>query len=142
MSSPLFLREGEVVGDHAAHARPCPLCGSTPLDVFHFISECSDPTIDHWRRHLELACRDFLSSLISTMARERDRAGREPEHFLFRRIRRVTSTLDFNSTEGDFLLYRLLLAQPWPERVAGGGMRAVRLLGRAFDLPGVYHRFE
>jgi hypothetical protein len=26
--------------------------------------------------------------------------------------------------------------------VPGPGMRVVRLLGRVFDLPGVYHRFE
>jgi hypothetical protein len=52
--------------------------------------------------------------------------------------------LDFDTTQGDFVLYRFLVAQPWPERMAvpGPGMRAVRLFGRVFDLPGVYHRFE
>jgi hypothetical protein len=34
----------------------------------------------------------------------------------------------------------VLVAQPWPERLADPGMRAVRLLGRMFDLPGMYHR--
>ena len=100
-------------------------------------TECSDATIDHWRRSLEQECRAFVTSLIVIMAHERDRAGREPEHFLFRRIRRAISTVEFNSTEGDFLLHRLLLAQPWPERVAGVGMRATRLLGRALYLPPV-----
>jgi hypothetical protein len=40
------------------------------------------------------------------------------------------------------LLYRFLVAHPWCEDMAISHMRAVRLLGRVFDLPGVYHRFE
>ena len=50
--------------------------------------------------------------------------------------------VNFSSAQGDFLLYRSLVAHPWPERSALPHMRAVRLLGRIFDLPGVYHRFE
>ena len=39
MKSPLFRLKGEEVVDYAAHARPCPLCGSTPVDTFHLVAE-------------------------------------------------------------------------------------------------------
>ena len=77
---------------------------------------------------------------------ERDRAGRDvgTDQLLFSRADYAVRNLDFDTVQGDFVLYRFLVAQPWPERMAvpGPGMRAVRLLGRTFDLPGVYHRFE
>lgn len=39
-------------------------------------------------------------------------------------------------------MYRFLVVHPWTERMAQPHMLAARLLGRVFDLPGVYHRFE
>ncbi len=54
----------------------------------------------------------------------------------------VVGGAHFDSPEGDFIIYRLLVAQPWPERLVDPGMRTVQLLGRVFDLPGMYHRFE
>ena len=141
MSSPLFLVDGEAI-DYAAHARPCRLCGSTPVDAYHLISECNHASIDRWRQSTEAAARCLVTSLTTLMADERDRAGRRPEHLLFRRIRCAIKNLNFDSPEGDFVLYRLVVAQPWSERMACPGMRSVRLLGRAFDLAGVYHRFE
>ncbi len=47
--------------------------------------------------------------------------------FLLRRVRRAVGGAHFDSPEGDFIIYRLLVAQPWPERLAN---------------PGMYHRFE
>jgi hypothetical protein len=141
MTSPLFLLSN-TVADYAAHARPCPLCGVAPIDPFHLITECKHPMIRSWRRYFKADTRYFVASLTEVMARERERAGRPPEHWLFRRIRRAICNINFDTPEGDFILYRLLLAQTWPERLACPGMRAVRLMGRAFDLPGVYHRFE
>ena len=142
MRSPLFRLKGFEVVDYAAHASPCPLCGVTPVDTFHFVAECNHPSIDAWRYNFELDVRHFVVSLTQIMERERTRAGRPPDSWLFRRIRRAILNVDFNSHEGNFILYRLLVAQPWSERHSCPNMRAVRLLGRAFDLPGIYHRFE
>ena len=146
MQSPLFaLRvdtaEDSIV-DHSAGAQPCALCGATPLDPYHLIAECNHAAIDSWRQDAEIAAKHLLRDLTAIMATERDRAGRDPECALLRRVRRAAVQLDFDSPEGDFVLYRLLVAQPWSERMTCPGMRLVRLLGRAFDLPGVPHRFE
>ena len=141
MASPLFRLANESV-DYAAHARPCSLCGVAPVDFFHLVAECNHPSIDAWRYQLEVSSRRLVALITVIMARERDRAGRPQEDWLFRRIPRAILNVNFNTPEGDFILYRLLVAQPWPEHLACPGMRAVRLLGRAFDLPGVYHRFE
>jgi len=143
MSSPLFfIGDDDQVRDYAAHARPCGLCGSSPIDPYHLVVECNHVLIDSWREAAELAARDLVTALTVLMARERSRAGREPMDLLFRRIRRAAATLDFDSPEGDFILFRLVVGQPWSERMACPGMRLTRLLGRAFDLPGIYHRFE
>ena len=143
MQSPLFA--GFCAdGDFAANERPCPLCGISPVDVFHFATECNNHLIARWRQEVEHSARGLVADLTEVMACERDRAGRltGAEYFLLRRIRRAITCVAFDTPEGDFIIYRLLLAQPWAERVSSPGMRAVRLLGRAFDLPGVYHRFE
>jgi hypothetical protein len=68
----------------------------------------------------------------------------EPEDHLLARAARAARHADLNTAQGDFLMYRLLVAHSWPERMAlpHRDMRAVRLLGRVFDMPGVYHRFE
>ena len=146
MLSPLFASQVDTDGghptDHAASSHPCALCNVTPLDPYHLITECNHAIIDSWRQGAEAAAKKLLRDLTAVMASERDRAGRDPECALLRRVRRAAARLDFDSPEGDFVLYRLLVAQPWPERMACPGMRLVRLLGRAFDLPGVPHRFE
>jgi len=140
MSSRLF-RRGRL--DRTARATQCPLCrGTAPLDFYHLAVECVHPVIDEWRARCEEALRRFVPSLLRLLARERDRAGREPEDLLFDRARRAVRRADLNSHQGDFLIYRLLVAHPWPESTARPHMRVVRLMGRAFDLPGVYHRFE
>ena len=141
MSSPLFRADKDPI-DYAAHARPCRLCNACPVDAFHIISECNHPIIDDWRQVAERSARILVSTLTVIMEQERDRAGRAPQHDLFRRIRRAMNSLDFDTPEGDFILYRLLLAQPWSERMACPGMHVVRLMGRAFDLDGIYHRYE
>ena len=141
MSSPLFALDSEE-GSFAAHSTACRLCGASPVDTFHLVSECNNVTIDRWRKQTERDVRKFVVSLTDTMARVRDRAGREPEDELFHRICEAANRIDFDSPEGDFILYRLAVAQPWAERLACPNMLLVRLLGRAFDLPGVYHRFE
>jgi hypothetical protein len=74
MLSPLFAVPGEDVADYAAHARPCPLCGVAPVDTFHFVAECNHPVIDSWRAEFERSWRQFISSLVTTMEHERDRA--------------------------------------------------------------------
>ena len=88
----------------------------------------------------------MVTKLMGALLTERDRAGHDTdaEGRLFRRAVLAVRCVDFDSLQGYFLFFRFLVAQPWPERMAvpGTGMRAVRLLGRVFDLPGVYHRFE
>ena len=76
------------------------------------------------------------------MLAERDRAGRDTDGTLLDRAVAAIRGSDFDTEQGDFLLYRFLAAHPWSERVAAPGMRAARLLGRVFDLAGVPHRFE
>ena len=103
MQSPLFAQAGAVVLDHAAHAVPCPLCGVTPVDTFHFIAECNHPTIDAWRINFEHSCRVFVHDLSATMARERDRAGHlPPPGNLFAGVVHAIDNVDFDSP--DFLL--------------------------------------
>jgi hypothetical protein len=142
MSTPLFPVEGDSVIVFAAHSVACPLCGATPLDAYHLISECNHVIIDGWREKAESAARVLLVSLADVIERERERAGYERDSLLPDRVRRAITRLDFDSPEGDFLLYRLLVAHPWSERMACPGMPVVRLLGNAFDRPGVFHRFE
>ena len=86
----------------------------------------------------------MVTKLTGILLTERDRAGHDTgvDEILFDRAACAVRNLDFDTTQGDFILYRFLVAQPWPERMAVPGMRAVRLLGRVFDLPGVFHRFE
>ena len=146
MSSPLF-NLGQ--GAKSAHAVPCPLCPAdlpTVLDAYHLVAECMHPAIEAWRASCEGALRRVATKLLDVLLTERDRAGHDTEsdELLFARAARAVRNLDFDTTQGDFVLYRFLVAQPWPERMAvpGPGMRVVRLLGRVFDLPGVYHRFE
>ena len=76
------------------------------------------------------------------MLAERDRAGRVSDQRLFDCAIIAVRDAEFDSAQGDFLLYRFLVVHPWSERVAAPGMRAVRLLGRVFDASGVFHRFE
>lgn len=146
MCSPLF-DWGQA--NHGAHAVPCPLCPAsqpTVLDAYHLITECMHPAIEAWRKPCEAALRRLADKLSDVLLAERDRAGHDTseDELLFCRAARAVRNLDFDTTQGDFVLYRFLVAQPWPERMAvpGPGMRAVRLFGRVFDLPGVYHRFE
>jgi hypothetical protein len=141
MSSALFLLEVDVA-DYAAHARPCALCGVTPVDLFHFATECNHPRISAWRDSLEVSARGLIVTLTRVIGTQRESAGHTGHSFLLRRVRRAVGGAHFDSPEGDFIIYRLLVAQPWPERLADPGMRTVRLLGRVFDLPGMYHRFE
>ena len=146
MSTPLFCTldsdVSEDVIDHAAHAGTCPLCGSSPLDPFHLVAECNHVAIVSWRQLAVSDARSFVSSLTLIIARERENCGREPVDGLLHRIRCAAARLDFDSPEGDFVLFHLIAASPWSERVASPGMRLVRLLGRAFDLPGIFHRYE
>jgi len=129
--------------DHSARATQCPLCrGTAPLDFYHLAVECVHPVIDAWRARCEAAARRFLPTLLRLLARERDRAGCEPEDRLFDRACRAMRRLDLDSSQGDFIIYRFLIAHPWSETMARPHMRCVRLVGRIFDLPGVYHRFE
>ena len=129
--------------DHSARATQCPLCrGTAPLDFYHLAVECVHPVIDAWRARCEAAARRFLPTLLRLLARERDRAGCEPEDRLFDRACRAMRRLDLDSSQGDFIVYRFLIAHPWSETMARPHMRCVRLVGRIFDLPGVYHRFE
>ena len=142
MSSRLFNMAGPG-SQHAAHAVQCPLCHSTaPLDSYHLAVECVHPQINVWRRQCERSLPRFVAGLTVRLRSERERARCEPEDRLFARALRAVLRTDLNSAQGDFLLHRLLVAHPWPERMALPHMRAVRLLGRVFDLPGVYHRFE
>jgi hypothetical protein len=85
----------------------------------------------------------MVLKLTSVLAEERDRADR-PGLSIFDRAATAVQNTDFDSAQGDFLLFRCLVAHPWPERMAAQGMHSVRLpgLGRIFDLPGVYRRFE
>ena len=95
-----------------------------------------------WRQLAVSDARSFVSSLTLIIALERENCGREPVDGLLRRIRCAAARLDFDSPEGDFVLFHLIAAAPWSERVASPGMRLVRLLGLAFDLPGIFHRYE
>jgi hypothetical protein len=46
-SSARFLLEVDVA-DYATHVRPCALCEFTPVDLFHFATECNHPRISAW----------------------------------------------------------------------------------------------
>ena len=141
MSSPLFSL-GQAAG-HGAHAVHCHLCLShAPLDCYHLAVECTHPIIKVWRKRYESALRRLVAKLTVVIRSERERAGAEQEDRLFRRAARAARRVNLNTAQGDFLSFRLLLTHPWPERMAQPHMRAVRLIGRVFDLPGVYHRFE
>ena len=141
LSSPLF-KTGPV-DSYAAHATPCPVCpGPTVLDGFHLITECVHPVVKAWRGRCERSLCSMVDKLMSVMLDERDRAGRDTDATLLDRAVAAIRGSDFDTEQGDFLLYRFLAAHPWSERVAAPGMRAVRLLGRVFDLAGVPHRFE
>ena len=141
MRSPLFAF-GMEPADYAAHARPCTLCGVSPVDPFHLFVECNHRDIAEWRTDMVTSVREFIIHLTHIIYAERYRAGHRGHGFLLRRVRRVTAGMDFYSIEGHFIIYRMLLAHPWSERLASPGMRCVRLLGRVFDLPGIYHRYE
>ena len=143
MISPLFnLGAGRAI-DYAARAVECPLChGPAPLDCYHLVAECTHPALNGWRRRCEAALRRVIVRFLATLRSERQRAGREPDDRLFDNAERALRRVDFNSPQGDFLLYRFLVVHPWTERMAQPHMLAARLLGRVFDLPGVYHRFE
>ena len=121
----------------------CHLCLShAPLDCYHLAVECTHPVIKVWRKRYESALRRLVAKLTVVIRSERERAGAEQEDRLFSRAARAARRADLNTAQGDFLSFRLLVAHPWPERMAQPHMRAVRLLGRVFDLAGVYHRFE
>ena len=140
MKSPLFDLGQK---DHAASAVPCALCpGPTLLDAFHLMTECSHPQLESWRRNCIQSLRGLVLKLTDVMLAERDRAGRISDELLFDRATAAVRRADFDSEQGDFLLYRFLVAQPWSERLAAPGMRAVRLFGRVFDSSGVFHRYE
>ena len=140
MKSPLFDLGQK---DHAASAVPCALCpGPTLLDAFHLMTECSHPQLESWRRNCIQSLRGLVLKLTDVMLAERDRANRISDELLFDRATAAVRRADFDSEQGDFLLYRFLVAQPWSERLAAPGMRAVRLFGRVFDSSGVFHRYE
>ena len=140
MNSPLF-HLGQT--EHAARAVSCPLCnGQTLLDAFHLMTECTHPRLESWRRNCTQSLRTFVLRLTDVMLDERERAGYENDEPLFDRAAVAVRRAEFDSEQGDFLLYRFLVAQPWSERLAAPGMRAVRLFGRVFDSSGVFHRFE
>jgi hypothetical protein len=112
---------------------------------------CSNHTVLS-KRALEVLLRQHIAEIfnvssstpidhVSALA-QRESAGHTGHSFLLRRIRRAVGGAHFDSPEGDFIIYRLFVTQPWPGRLADPGMRTNRLLGRVFDLPGMYHRFE
>ena len=90
----------------------------------------------------EQAARELACVLCALIAQQRDDAGHTGHNPLLARARNAFASLVFDSPEGDFILYRLLVAQPWSERLSDPGMRAARLFGRVLDLPGMFHRFE
>jgi hypothetical protein len=60
------------------------------------------------------------ATVTSALAEERERAGRLGLSIFDRAATAVQNT-DFDSDQGDFLLFRCLVAHPWPERMAAQG---------------------
>ena len=108
MRSPLFAF-GMEPADYAAHARPCTLCGVSPVDPFHLFVECNHRDIAEWRTDMVTSVREFIIHLTHIIYAERYRAGHRGHGFLLRRVRRVTAGMDFYSIEGHFIIYRCCL---------------------------------
>ena len=70
------------------------------------------------------------------MLDERERAGYDSDKLLSDRAAAAVQRAELDSKQGEFLLYRFLVAQPWSGRLAAPGMRAGRLSAVCLTLAG------
>jgi hypothetical protein len=112
---------------HTAHyGRSCPFChGARSADVWHVLSECSDLAVVAACAALRVRAAAFVSTrLIGLILKAA--GSMEPARRLAARAHAVLAraslpAFDWDSPSGAFLLYRLVLALPYPACVVTGG---------------------
>jgi hypothetical protein len=121
-------------------SRPCPLCeqAGSKEGPFHVCTEC--PHIAATRNTSVADLPEFLYGLVI-----KARCTRIPTWDLdlahlpadiaieAAGVRDLARALNWSSTEGKFILMRILMVATWPARAAADGHELARLLGGLFD---------
>ena len=126
----------------AVRREDCPLCGVSPLDVFHLACECTDAALVTWRSYAIPAARQLLFDIAVFLETAHDNAGRDVSDLCSDVIGEST-VVDFSSDAGRFILFRLLLCHPWSARVAAsdGSHYSIEIVGKLFDADGMHNMY-
>jgi hypothetical protein len=79
--------------------------------LLYLVAECTYPAVDSWRKSCVRSLRGIVLKLTSALAEEREWAGR-PGLSIFDRAATAVQNTDFDSAQGDFLLFRNFRCSP------------------------------
>jgi len=130
--------------DHEGQSRfavqnvACPLCGLSPLDVFHLACVCTDVKMVAWRVQVMASARQLLVTISRLLLKAHSSRGCD-ESVLCSEMSSEASCFDFSSDTGRFILFRLLLFHPWSARLAGSDLSqyTAAVIGELFDESGM-----
>ena len=108
---------------HTHKLRPaCPLCGLPGEDPAHYILSCTHPALAGARATVQSSVSTFVQNLErdcrKAMEASAARGNRSSNAALPQLPHLPVAAFDWNSTEGQFVLYKLLLTATWPESSA------------------------
>ena len=117
----------------AASDLPCVLCHGAHEDPWHLVCECAHPGVAAARATLRASAPTALCAIFNAIAAAH--VGGPPDTVAARlaECAALCLSLDWDSLEGRFVLYRLVLALPFPASAAAADHAVVRALGALFD---------
>ena len=136
-SPPASAPVQESFADMSAHNGNCPMCNSeghlpgpafedTP---FHLLCECTNVVILKTRGQLQAAAPLFIATLCEFLAKECGTDNEEVQAAAASAISTVTAEgIDWSSTDGKHVLYRMVLAVPFPAAAITAASPAAGLL--------------
>jgi hypothetical protein len=135
--SPASAPVQESFADMSAHNGKCPMCNSeghllgpafedTP---FHLLCECTNAVIQKTRGQLQEAAPLFIATLCESLAKECGSDNEEVQAAAASAISTVTvEDIDWSTTDGKHVLYRMVLAVPFPAAAVTAASPAAGLL--------------
>ena len=116
--------------------RPCRLCDCPEETLYHLATTCSHPSMAAHRAQLwDTVCGVLLAILDDvTLILRRTQVPFPVAHDDIAATRHYLSSRDIHhDPESRFLMYWILMATPWPARVAGPTQIVARVFGTLFD---------
>ena len=122
--------------------RPCRLCDCPEETVYHLLAVCGHPTMAAHRTQLWGTICGVLLAILDdvTLILRRTHVPFPVAHDDIAATRRYLSNRGIHhDSESRFLMYWILMATPWPARVAGPTQTVARVFGALFDAVNCSH---